>query len=170
MTDIKAEIKRLTAELDAASEAACRASCQRHNARGENQLSEEWITAEIETHHRAIAKWRQKYVALDIGKSGVFMVDIETGLVYGIKGYGRIHPDVIHGRVDLITGAQLYPRQGARAHTPPIEAATEALAAQECEYPGSAGCNLLPQGVVRSVCLPCKARAALKADRERVKS
>ncbi len=35
------------------------------------------------------------------------------------------------------------------------------LADRDCEYPGSVGCDMLPQGVVRSVCLPCKARAII---------
>ncbi|KKM80695.1 hypothetical protein LCGC14_1337180 [marine sediment metagenome] len=37
----------------------------------------------------------------------------------------------------------------------------ETIAAEEqtpCEYPGSAGCDLLPSGVYRSICDPCKAR------------
>lgn len=32
------------------------------------------------------------------------------------------------------------------------------LAERDCEYTGSAGCDMLPQGVKRRVCLPCKAR------------
>jgi hypothetical protein len=29
-----------------------------------------------------------KYIRLDVGGSGAFMLDSETGLIYGIKGYG----------------------------------------------------------------------------------
>ena len=32
-----------------------------------------------------------KYARFDIGGSGAFMVEIETGTVYGIKGYGKIN-------------------------------------------------------------------------------
>lgn len=35
------------------------------------------------------------------------------------------------------------------------------LAEQDCEYTGSVGCDMLPQGVVRRVCLPCKARSII---------
>jgi hypothetical protein len=37
----------------------------------------------------------------------------------------------------------------------------KALAERECEYGNGANCNMLPEGVYRSVCLPCKARAVL---------
>lgn len=37
----------------------------------------------------------------------------------------------------------------------------EQLAKRDCEYPGSVGCSLLPEGVRRSVCMPCKAKAAV---------
>lgn len=37
------------------------------------------------------------------------------------------------------------------------------LAERECEYGSGADCNNLPQGVRRSPCLVCQARAALKA-------
>jgi len=29
-----------------------------------------------------------KYIRLDVGGSGAFMAEIETGIIYGIKGYG----------------------------------------------------------------------------------
>ena len=35
-----------------------------------------------------VAKERRKYIALDHGGSGAFLVDKETGDVYVIKGYG----------------------------------------------------------------------------------
>ncbi len=41
-----------------------------------------------------------------------------------------------------------------------------ALDEQECLYGNGADCNSLPQGVVRSVCLPCKARAVAQAAAE----
>jgi hypothetical protein len=35
-----------------------------------------------------VAKTRKKYIALDRGGSGVYLVDRATGDVYSIKGYG----------------------------------------------------------------------------------
>lgn len=42
-----------------------------------------------------------------------------------------------------------------------LVAFAERFSDQPCEYTGSAGCNLLPSGVRRSVCNPCQARALL---------
>ena len=42
-----------------------------------------------------------------------------------------------------------------------LVAALERIAKQDCEYTDSVGCNLLPEGVVRSVCNPCFAQAIL---------
>lgn len=53
------------------------------------------------------------------GGSGAFMIDAETGAVHGIKGYGRVHPNVYHGPADKLTGAVLLPRRYARAHCLP---------------------------------------------------
>ena len=44
------------------------------------------------------------------------------------------------------------------AASPPMLKIIACLAERDCEYPGSAGCDMLPQGVIRSVCLPCKAK------------
>lgn len=40
-----------------------------------------------------------KYARLDIGGSGAFMVDIETGLIYGIKGYGKVDKKKVLGNI-----------------------------------------------------------------------
>ena len=45
-------------------------------------------------YNAAENKWfetRRKYVCLNAGSSSVMMLEIATGQVYGIKGYGRIH-------------------------------------------------------------------------------
>ena len=42
------------------------------------------------------AKERKKYIALDRGTSGAFLVDKETGDVYAIKGYGVAGRRVMH--------------------------------------------------------------------------
>ena len=38
-----------------------------------------------------------KYIRLDIGGSGAFMIDIESGLIYGIKGYGVVDKKKVSG-------------------------------------------------------------------------
>ena len=50
--------------------------------------------------------------------------------------------------------------QACNAHDD-LLAACQKIADRDCEYTGSAGCNLLPQGVMRTVCGPCAARAAI---------
>ena len=40
-----------------------------------------------------------KYARLDVGGSGAFMVEIATGLIYGIKGYGQVDKKKVSGNV-----------------------------------------------------------------------
>lgn len=40
-----------------------------------------------------------KYARLDVGGSGAFMVEIETGLIYGIMGYGKIDKKKVSGNI-----------------------------------------------------------------------
>jgi len=42
----------------------------------------------------------RKYVNVDVGGSGRFMVEIETGIIYGIKAYGQIHKGHSYGTLD----------------------------------------------------------------------
>ena len=49
------------------------------------------------------AKAGKKYINLDRGSSGVLMVERETGQVYGIKAYGRIHRGHPKGHIDDLT-------------------------------------------------------------------
>lgn len=41
-----------------------------------------------------------KYARLDVGGSGAWMVEMETGIVYGIKGYGTPDKKKIAGNVN----------------------------------------------------------------------
>jgi len=59
-----------------------------------------------------------KYIRLDVGGSGAFMLDSHTGLIYGIKAYGVPDKKKIAGDVSdpNFTGASLHPlrfRRGA---------------------------------------------------------
>ena len=40
-----------------------------------------------------------KYARLDIGGSGAFMVEIATGIVYGVMGYGKVDKKKISGNM-----------------------------------------------------------------------
>ena len=40
-----------------------------------------------------------KYVRLDVGGSGAWMLDTETGLIFGIKGYGKVDKKKIAGDI-----------------------------------------------------------------------
>lgn len=40
-----------------------------------------------------------KYARLDIGSSGAFMVDIESGIIYGIMGYGKVDKKKVSGNI-----------------------------------------------------------------------
>lgn len=44
----------------------------------------------------------QKYVKLNAGGSGRLMIEIATGNIYGIKGYGQIHKGHAYGNLDTI--------------------------------------------------------------------
>ena len=53
---------------------------------------------------RAVMVWGRRYVNVDrndgVQQSGVFMVDQETGLIYGIKAYGKVNKNHNYGLVD----------------------------------------------------------------------
>ena len=42
----------------------------------------------------------KKYTKVDIGSSGRYMVENETGNIFGIKAYGQIHKGHFYGTVD----------------------------------------------------------------------
>lgn len=47
-----------------------------------------------------------KYTKVDVGPehnmSGKYMIDNETGVIYGIKGYGRVHKGHVYGTLDTV--------------------------------------------------------------------
>ena len=55
--------------------------------------------------YRKTAKERRKYVALDSGTSGAFLMNKETGEVFNIKAYGV--PKNKIGHIDEIAGTML---------------------------------------------------------------
>jgi hypothetical protein len=70
----------------------------------------QWQTAVNEKHYRVekyttfpadrvYGHFGAKYARLDIGGSGAFMVDILSGLVYGIMGYGKVDKKKVSGNI-----------------------------------------------------------------------
>ena len=53
-------------------------------------------------HHRhdCRVKIGRKYANVDVGDSGKYMVDLATGEIFGIKGYGVIHRGHRFGTLD----------------------------------------------------------------------
>jgi len=44
----------------------------------------------------------KKFASVNIGYSGRYMVELATGNIYGIKGYGQVHRGHFYGTVDEI--------------------------------------------------------------------
>jgi len=43
-----------------------------------------------------------KYTRIDVGTSGKYMVENETGIIYGIKGYGVPNKKKVYGTLETI--------------------------------------------------------------------
>ena len=60
-------------------------------------------TYPIEVHDNAWPckiKMGRKYANVDVGQSGKYMVVLDTGEIFGIKGYGVIHRGHYYGTLD----------------------------------------------------------------------
>ena len=57
-------------------------------------------------------KMGRKYANVDVGRSGKYMVELDTGNIFGIKGYGVIHRGHYFGTLDTINA---YDWSGYRA-------------------------------------------------------
>ena len=58
-------------------------------------------------------KEKKKYIYLDCGGSGVFMIDKSTGNIFGIKGYGTINNAKCWGHIQTINIKELHQRRHA---------------------------------------------------------
>lgn len=54
------------------------------------------------TNARTSIKMGNKFARVDVGTSGKYMVDLETGEIFGIKGYGVVHRGHSFGTLDTI--------------------------------------------------------------------
>lgn len=57
-------------------------------------------------HARTNIKNGKKFVKVDVGNSGKYMVEVETGNIFGIKGYGVVHRGHWYGTLDTINEYQ----------------------------------------------------------------
>lgn len=44
----------------------------------------------------------KKFARVDVGTSGKYMVELETGIIYGIKAYDVVHRGHVFGTLDTI--------------------------------------------------------------------
>jgi hypothetical protein len=54
----------------------------------------------IKNWSKTTVKEGKKFTKVDVGTSGKFMVENETGNIFGIKGYGVVHTGHFYGTVD----------------------------------------------------------------------
>jgi hypothetical protein len=57
-------------------------------------------------HHRAKIHMGKKFARVDVGTSGKYMVDLETGDIYGCKAYGVVHRGHRYGNLETIHSYQ----------------------------------------------------------------
>lgn len=56
----------------------------------------------VDRHTRVRVRERKKYITVDVGSPGKFMVDRQTGEIFGIKGYGQVHRGHQYGTLGTI--------------------------------------------------------------------
>ena len=112
MTSIQTRelVTRINATLDAAQDAYIRAGVAKHQFPWQAGISDEDAIGRLAQHkHKVIAVPKSKYINLDridahatgqVYGSGLFMVEIETGAIYGIKAYGKVHRGHYYGTVE----------------------------------------------------------------------
>lgn len=53
-------------------------------------------------YYRAKVTPGRVYTKVDFGGSGKYMVENSTGIIFGIKGYGKVHKGYRYGTLDTI--------------------------------------------------------------------
>ncbi len=88
-----------TKKLDAADCEAFRAHIEeQERARFEREFGDTWKTVHA-TSWPCTLVVRRKYICADVGTSGRYMIDRETGDIWGIKGYGKVHRGYHYGTI-----------------------------------------------------------------------
>lgn len=69
----------------------------------QSRLVAEGYTLEIHRPNYTVkVEMGKKYARVDIGTAGRYMVELETGDIYGVKAYGVIHRGHRYGNLDTI--------------------------------------------------------------------
>lgn len=58
------------------------------------------LMASFDDREQKHAHLGAKYIRLDVGGSGAWMLEAETGIIYGIKGYGKVDKKKIAGDIN----------------------------------------------------------------------
>ena len=67
------------------------------------RLKQDNLGCDANIHHSKVTvKQGKKYIKVDVGHSGKYMVEISTEKIYGIKAYGVIHRGHCYGTLDEI--------------------------------------------------------------------
>jgi hypothetical protein len=82
-------------------------------------------------NYEASVKIGSKYARVDRGGSGVYMVDLSTGEIFGVKAYGVIHRGHRYGTLDTINA---YDWSGYRAHPKILQEAMDARKEGQTNY------------------------------------
>lgn len=66
------------------------------------QYYAERYTYDFSNDVKVNVKEGEKYIKIDVGHSGKYMIEKSTGNIYGIKGYGVIHRGHQYGTLDTV--------------------------------------------------------------------
>lgn len=88
MTELLAKLEQFRATLESDQRARLKA--------------EGYETAITLGDHKCKLKPGRKYVNVDVGRSGKYMIELATGKIFGIKGYGVIHRGHQYGTLDTV--------------------------------------------------------------------
>lgn len=72
-----------------------------------SDLLKDWYEADSRKEEKKASGKGRKYVYLDSGTSGAFLLDKEDMTIWCIKAYGVKHPDKLVGRLGEVTGKDL---------------------------------------------------------------
>lgn len=64
------------------------------------RMTKDGFGSQIAIHARVTIKPGNKYTKVDVGSSGKYMVEMRTGNIFGIKGYGQVHKGHFYGTVN----------------------------------------------------------------------
>ena len=73
------------------------------HANGRDTFTRSYPSLDYDSYEPKCAHNHRKYIYLDRGSSGVFMVTKATGEVWGIRAYGKIHHGRFIGHLEEIT-------------------------------------------------------------------